>query len=75
MLKSSLCDYSDAYILKCGTVSVINIEHQGADANNNKEKVALKNCASFTDCICKINRAKVDNAKDIDVIMLMYNSL
>ena len=66
MLKSSLCDYGDAYILAYATKSVVYTENQGADANNNNKKVVLKNCASFTDCICKMNRAKVDNAKDID---------
>ena len=40
MLKSSLCDYSDAYILAKGTISVVNT----TDA-----EVIFKNCALFTD--------------------------
>ena len=68
MLKSSLCDYSDAYII----VSVNNTAAQGAAANNNK-KVIFKNCAPFTNCISEINNTQIDNAKDIDIVMPMYN--
>ena len=35
MLKSSLCDYSDAYILFKGTISVANTAAAAANANNN----------------------------------------
>ena len=62
-LKSSLCDYSDAYVLVKRTITVPNT----AAANNGDKKVILKNCAPFTDCISKINNVQVDNAKDIDV--------
>ena len=72
MLKSSLCDYSDAYILVKGTISVNNIADQGA-ANNTNKKVIFKNCAPFTNCISEINNIQVDNAKDIDIVMPMYN--
>ena len=41
--------------------------------NNNVKEVVFKNCASFTDCISEINNTEIDNAKYIDVIMLMYN--
>ena len=44
-----------------------------ADANNSNKKVIFKNCAPFTDCISKINNTQVDNAKDIDIVMPMYN--
>ena len=59
MLKSSLCDYSDAYILVKGTISVNNTAVQGA--------------APFTNCISEINNTQIDNAKDIDIVMVMYN--
>ena len=39
------------------------------------QMLMLKNCASFTDCISKISNAQIDNAKDIDIVMLMYNSI
>ena len=68
MLKSSLCDYSDAYILVKGTISVNNTAAQGAAANKNN-----KNCAPFTTCISEINNMHIDNAKDIDIVMPMYN--
>ena len=37
------------------------------------KKVIFKNCALFTDCISKINNTQADNAKDIDIVMPMYN--
>ena len=73
MLRSSLCDYSDAYILVKGNITVNNTAADGADANNTNKKVIFKNCAPFTDCISKINNTQVDNAKDIDIVMPMYN--
>ena len=73
MLKSSLCDHSDAYILVKGTISVNNTAAQGAAANNTNKKVIFKNCAPFTNCISEINNTQIDNAKDIDIVMPMYN--
>ena len=73
MLKSSLCDYSDAYILVKGTISVNNTAAAGAAANNTNKKVIFKNCAPFTNCISEINNMQIDNAKDIDIVMPMYN--
>ena len=73
MLKSSLCDYSDAYILVKGTIGVNNAAAQGAIANNTSKKVIFKNCAPFTNCISEINNTQIDNAKDIDIVMPMYN--
>ena len=73
MLKSSLCDYSDAYILVKGTITVNNTAAQGAGANNINKKVIFKNCAPFTNCISEINNTQIDNAKDIDIVMPMYN--
>ena len=73
MLKSSLCDYSDAYILVKGTISVNNTAVEGAAVNNANKKVIFKNCAPFTNCISEINNMQIDNAKDIDIVMPMYN--
>ena len=75
MLKSSLCDYSDAYILAKGTVTVPSTEVAPAAVNDTNKKVIIKNCAPFTDCISEINNPLVDNARDTDVAMLMYNLL
>ena len=73
MLRSSLCDYSDAYILVKGNITVNNTAADGAAANNTNKKVIFKNCAPFTDCISKINNTQVDNAKDIDIVIPMHN--
>ena len=75
MLKSSLCDYSDAYILVKGTITIAG---EGADdaarhADERDKGVAFTNCAPFTNCISEINNTQVDNAKDIDIVMPMYN--
>ena len=73
MLKSSLCGYSDAYILVKETISVNNTAAQGVAANNTNKKVIFKNCAPFTNCISEINNTQIDNAKIIDIVMPMYN--
>ena len=54
MLKSSLCDYSDAYVLFEGTITVNNTANAGAAANNANKKVIFKNCTPFTNCISEI---------------------
>ena len=73
MLKSSLCDYSDAYILAKGTISVNNTAAAGAAVNNTNKKVIFKNCAPFTNCISEINNTQRDNAKGIDIVMPTIN--
>ena len=73
MLKSSIFDYSDAYILVKGTVTFDNTSAAGVAANNTNKKVIFKNCAPFTDCISGINNTQIDNAKYIDIVMPMYN--
>ena len=72
-LKSSLCDYNDAYILVKRTITVNNTVAANADADNTNKKVIFKNCAPFTNCISEINNTQVDNVKDIDTVMPMYN--
>ena len=70
MLKSDLCDYSDAYIVVKGKITVANPNNDAYD-----KKLAFKNNAPFTSCISKINNTLIDNAKDLDVVMPMYNLL
>ena len=72
MLKSSLYDYSDTYILVKGTITVDNTG-TAATPNNKNKKVIFKSCAPFTNCISEMNNTQIDNAKDIDIVMLMYN--
>ena len=73
MLKSSLCDSGDAYILVKGTISVNNTAGAGVAVNNTNKNVIFKNCAPFANCISEINNTQIDNAKDIDIVMPMYN--
>ena len=70
MLRSDLCDYSDAYIVVKGTITVTDPN----DVNYDK-KLAVKNNAPFTSCISKINNTLIDNPADLDIVMPMYNLL
>ena len=70
MLRSDLCDFSDAYIVKKGTITVTDPDN----AKRNK-RVVFKNNAPFINCILKINGVQFDNAEDLDVAMPMYNWL
>ena len=75
MLKSSLCDYSDSYILVKGTITITG---SGDDAAARQEDewnkgVVFKNCAPFADCKSEITNTEIDNPKDIDIVMPMYN--
>ena len=70
-LMSRLCDYSDADILVKGTVKILNTE-MATNSNNTVKKVIFKNCAPFTNWINKINNTQADNAKDVDVVILIY---
>ena len=73
MLRSILCDYSDAYILVKGNISVNNTAAEGAAVNDDAKKVTFKNCALFTNCIGKTNNVQIDSAEYIDIVMSMYN--
>ena len=65
VIKSNLCDYSDAYIFITGDITAIK-----GDANTN---VAFKNCAPFTRCVTHINDEHIDTAENLDIIMPIYN--
>ena len=69
ILVSSLCDYSDAYILVKRLITIPNTEAVGVASNNRDKKVIFKNCAPFAKRIIEINNTQVDSAKDIDVII------
>ena len=62
MLRSSLCDFSDAYIIVKGNITVNNTAAGPAAAKNANKKVMFKNCAPFIKCISKINNTQIDNA-------------
>ena len=48
MLRSILCDYSDAYMFVSGTITTLNIVAAAASPNNIKNRL-IKKCAPFTD--------------------------
>ena len=78
MLRSNLCDYSDAYILVKGTITVT-----APGANNNANNISdkrnrpliLKNDAPFVSCITRINGELIEDADDLDIVMSVYNLL
>ena len=59
MIRSSLCDYSDAYIHVKGTITIQNTAAAVAAANNANKNVILKNCAPFANCVSEINNTQV----------------
>ena len=70
MLRTDLCDFSDAYIVVKGDIAVTALEK----AKRNKA-VTFKSNAPFINCISKINGVQIDNAEDLDALMPMYNLL
>ena len=78
MLRSNLCDYSDAYILVKGTITVT-APGVNNNANNIRDKrnrpIILKNNAPFVSCITRINCELTEDADDLDIVMSMYNLL
>ena len=67
-----MCDDSDAYILAKETIAIPNIHAANADANNDNKKVIFKTSSPFINSITEINNTQIDNAKDIDIVVLMY---
>ena len=78
MLRSNLCNYSDAYILVKGTITVT-APGVNNDANNIGDKrnrpLIFKNNALFVSCITRINGELIENADGLDKVMSMYNLL
>ena len=71
MLRSDLCDYSDAYIVVKGRISVT----RNNVANRTNKKLTFKNNALFKSDISKMDNTFIDNAEDLDVAMPIYNFL
>ena len=76
MLRSSLCDYSDAYILVKGAITVT-APGANNDTNNIRDKrnrpLILKNNEPLVSCITRTNGELIEDADDLDIIMPMYN--
>ena len=75
MLRSNLCDYADAYILVKGTITITGAGGDDAakQLDERNKGIIFKNCAPFTKCINRINNTEIDTARDINIIMPMYN--
>ena len=69
MLRSDLCDFSDAYIVVKGVITVSADERDRVEMNR---KVILKNNAPFISCISKLNGVLIENAEDLDVVAPLY---
>ena len=78
MLRSNLCDYSDAYILVEGTI-IVTAPGDNNCGNNIRDKrnipLILKNNVPFVSCITRINGELIEDADDLDIVMPMYNLL
>ena len=76
MLRSNLCDYSDAYILVKGTITVNGVVNGAEnDIARRNRPLILKNNAPFVSCITRINGELIEDADDLDIVMPMYNLL
>ena len=84
MLRSSLCDYADSYILVKETITITGNAGPSAErteaqllaarqADERDKGVTFKNCAPFTKCISRKNNTDINKAHDIDIVMPMYN--
>ena len=75
-MRSSLCDYSDAYILVKGTITVNGVVN-GAENEilRRNRSLILKNNAPFVSCMTKINNEFIEDADDLDIVMPIYNLL
>ena len=77
MLKSSLYDYTDAYIVVKGRITTAGAGEDAASrqADERNKGVIFKNRALFTNFKSDINNTELDNAKDIDIVMPLHNFL
>ena len=75
IVKSSFCDYSEAYIRVKGRITIIvDVAYTAAIQVDERDKgVIFKNCGPFINFKTKINTTGIDNAKDIDIVVPMYN--
>ena len=75
ILRSNLCDYADACILVNGRITITKAGEDGAvrRVDERDKGATFKNCAPFTKFISRINNADIDTARDIDIVMPVYN--
>ena len=75
VLKSSICEYSDAYSLIKGRITITGAGADAAErqADERDKGAVFKNSAAFINCKTEINNTEIDNVKDIDIVMSMYD--
>ena len=75
MFKYSLCDYSNAYILVKGIIknTGAGAEYSAKQLDEINKGATFKYWAPYTDCISNINNTQVNNAKGLDVAMVILN--
>ena len=75
MIWTNLCDYCDLYILLDGNITIIGngLDDVAKPADERDNGIIFENYVSVTEFISDINNTQKDNAKDTDVVMLMYN--
>ena len=73
MLKSSLCNYSDAYKLVKRTITISEAgDIDGArQADERNKGVIFKNCTPFTDCVSGMNNTQMDNAHYLNFVTII----
>ena len=67
MLRSGLCDYSDAYIVAKRTITIETEGNRSID-DYNRDSI-LENNNSFINCILKIDNALIENAEGLDIVI------
>ena len=74
MLKSRLCNYSDAYIFVNGRITITGTgsDAEARQADERDKGVIFKNRAPFINCESEINNTEIDNAIDVDIVMPIY---
>ena len=68
MIRSKVCDYSDAYIHVKLSITVPKAAAATAPVNNINKKVIFKNCAPFTSYIREIDNTKLDSTQDNEIV-------
>ena len=67
MLRSDLCDFSDACIVLKGKIIVTGTSNR----SRKNRPLAFKNNTPFISCISKINNMLIDNAEDLNTVKII----
>ena len=74
MLRSDLCDFSDAYFVAKEDITLTKTTNRDFIDIRNRS-LRFKNNAPFTNCTSKIKNVLIDNVENLDAVMSMYNLL